>query len=89
MELNIDQALKQGVVAHKEGKLQDAERLYRVILQAQPNHPDVNHNLGVLAVSVGESLDAVPLFKLAFEANPRVEQFWLSYIDSVLKVERF
>ena len=33
MELTIDQALLQGVAAHKEGKLQEAERLYRAILQ--------------------------------------------------------
>ena len=33
MELNIEQTLHQGVTAHKEGKLQDAERLYRAILQ--------------------------------------------------------
>ncbi len=32
MELTIEQALKQGVAAHKEGKLQDAERLYRAML---------------------------------------------------------
>jgi hypothetical protein len=37
MELTVDQALQQGIAAHKEGKLQDAERLYRAILQAQPN----------------------------------------------------
>ena len=33
MDLTIDQALLQGVAAHKEGKLQEAERLYRAILQ--------------------------------------------------------
>ena len=49
MELTIEQALQQGVAAHKEGKLQDAERLYRAILQSQPAHPDANHNLGVIA----------------------------------------
>jgi len=59
MELTIDQALQQGIAAHKEGKLQDAERLYRAILQAQPNHPDANHNLGVLAVAVGKPLEAI------------------------------
>lgn len=52
MELTIDQALQQGVAAHKEGKLQEAEKLYRAILGSQPQHPDANHNLGVLAVSV-------------------------------------
>jgi tetratricopeptide (TPR) repeat protein len=89
VELTIDQALQQGVAAHKEGKLQDAERLYRAILQARPNHPDANHNLGVLAVAVGKPIEAIPLFKKALEANPKIEQFWLSYIDALIKVERF
>ena len=88
MELTLDQALQQGVAAHKEGKLQDAERLYRAILQAQPKHPDANHNLGVLAVEVGKPLEAIPLFKLALETNPQMEQFWLSYIDALIKLGR-
>jgi Flp pilus assembly protein TadD len=89
MELTVDQALQQGVAAHKEGKLQDAERLYRAILQAHPKHPDANHNLGVLAVAVGKPLEALPLFKLALEVNPKIEQFWLSYADVLIKLERF
>jgi tetratricopeptide (TPR) repeat protein len=88
MKFTIDQALQQGVAAHKEGKLQDAERLYRAILQAKPNHAHANHNLGVLAVSVGKPIEAIPLFKLAVEANSRIAQFWLSYIDALLKAER-
>jgi tetratricopeptide (TPR) repeat protein/SAM-dependent methyltransferase len=85
MELTIEQALQQGVAAHREGKLQDAERLYRVILQSQPLHPDANHNLGVLAVSVNKADEALPLFKTALEANPKIEQFWLSYIYALMK----
>ena len=38
MELTIEQALQQGVTAHKEGKLQDASRLYRAILQSYSQH---------------------------------------------------
>ena len=89
MELTVDQALQQGVAAHKEGKLQDAEGFYRAILEAQPQHPDANHNLGLLAVAVDKPLEAIPLFKLALKANPKIEQFWLSYIDALTKVERF
>jgi tetratricopeptide (TPR) repeat protein len=88
MELTLDQALLQGIAAHTEGKLQDAERIYRAILQAQPKHPDANHNLGVLAVTAGKHLDAVPLFMLALDANPQIEQFWLSYVDVLMKLER-
>ena len=62
MELTIEQALQQGVAAHREGKLQEAERLYRAILQSQPLHPDANHNLGSLAVSLSKAEAALPLF---------------------------
>jgi tetratricopeptide (TPR) repeat protein len=89
MELTVEQALQQGVAAHKEGKLQDAERLYRAILQSQPLHPDANHNLGVIAVSVNKTDVALPLFKTALEANPKIEQFWLSYIDALIKANQF
>ena len=89
MELTIEQALQQGVAAHKEGKLQDAERLYRAILQSQPLHPDANHNLGVIAVSVNKAEAALPLFKTALEANSKIEQFWLSYIDALIKEQQF
>ena len=71
MELTIEQALQQGVTAHKEGKLQDAERLYRAILQSQPLHPDANHNLGVLAVSVNKSDAALLLLKLLLKPTQR------------------
>ena len=85
MELTIEQVLLRGVAAHKEGKLQEAERFYQTILQSQPSHPDANHNLGLLAVSVNKAEAALPLFKAALDANPYIEQFWLSYIDALMK----
>ena len=89
MELTIEQALQEGVAAHREGKLQEAERLYRAILQSQPAHPDANHNLGVLAVSVNKADEALPLFKTALEANSKMEQFWLSYINALIIAKEF
>ena len=89
MKLTIEQALQQGIEAHQDGKLQDAERLYRAILQSQPLHPDANHNLGVLAISLNKAGAALPLFKTALEANPKIEQFWLSYIDALIKEQQF
>lgn len=88
MELTVDQALQQGIAAHREGKLQEAERLYRSILKVQPNHAHANHNLGVLAVSVGKVVDALPFFEQALESNTHIEQFWLSYIDALIKLQR-
>ena len=89
MEVTIEQALQQGIAAHQAGKVQDAEKLYRAILQSQPKHPEANHNLGVLAVSFNKADAALPLFKTALEANPKIEQFWLSYIDASIKAQQF
>ena len=89
MELSIALALQKAVELHKAGKLQDAERLYRAILQAQPNHPDANHNLGVMAVSLNQTEAALPLFKIALEVNPNQGQFWLSYIDALVREKQF
>ena len=87
-ELTIDEALQQGIEAHKAGQVQEADRLYTAILKTQPKHPDANHNMGVLAVSVGKVEQALPFFKTALEANPATAQFWLSYIDALMKLER-
>jgi tetratricopeptide (TPR) repeat protein len=89
MELTLDEAIHNAVEAHKAGKLEEAERLYWAILQSQPAHADANHNLGVIAVSVNKADVALPLFKTALEANPKIEQFWLSYIDALIKEQQF
>ena len=86
-ELTIDQALQQGIEAHKAGQVQEADRLYTAILKTQPKHPDANHNMGVLAVGVGKVQEALPFFKTALEANPATAQYWLSYIDVLIKLE--
>jgi tetratricopeptide (TPR) repeat protein/2-polyprenyl-3-methyl-5-hydroxy-6-metoxy-1,4-benzoquinol methylase len=86
-KLTIDQALQQGIEAHKSGQLQEADRLYTAILKAHPKHPDANHNMGVLAVSVGKVKQALSFFKTALEANPNTAQFWRSYIDALIKLE--
>ena len=49
----------------------------------------VNHNLGLLAVAVEKTDVALPLFKAALEANPKMEQFWLSYIEALIKDNQF
>ena len=85
MELTIDTTLQQGIAAHNAGNLQEAERAYRAILQSQPKHPDANHNLGVIAISANQIEAALRLFKTALDANPNIEQFWISYIDALVQ----
>ena len=89
MTLPTDQLLQQGIAAHQEGKLEEAERLYREVLQSEPKNPDANHNLGVIALSSNQGSVALALFRTALDANPKVEQFWLSFIGALIKEREF
>ena len=86
MELTLDQALQKGIEAHAAGRVKEADRYYTAILKANPKHPDANHNMGVLAVGVDKVQKALPFFKTALEANSRIAQYWLSYIDALIRL---
>ena len=88
MELTLDEALQKSVEAHKGGQIQEADRIYIAILQAQPKHLDANHNMAVLAVSVGKVQESLPFFKTALKANPSMGQYWLSYIDALIQLDQ-
>ena len=88
MKLTPEQALQKAIEAHKAGKAKEADQYYTAILKANPKHPDANHNIGVLAVGVGKVLQALPFFKTALEVNPNITQYWLSFIDALIKLDR-
>jgi Flp pilus assembly protein TadD len=73
---------------HSANELLQAEQLYRAILEIEPNHPDANHNLGAIAVAMNELDVALPFFKHALENNSNEVQFWLSYIDALIKTQQ-
>ena len=50
----ISEALAIAIQHHQAGRLQAAEHIYRQILQAEPNHADALHLLGVSASQVGK-----------------------------------
>ena len=70
-EVTVEEALKLGIEAHRAGKIEEADRYYTAIISAQPNHPDANHNIGVLAVGLGKIEQALPFFRKALKANPK------------------
>ena len=66
MEITIQQA----VAAHHEGKLEEAERLYRSLLEANPNNLDANNNLGVLLFNLSRFSEAEKYFKKVIKLKP-------------------
>jgi protein O-GlcNAc transferase len=64
--------LKEAVAFHQQGKLADAERIYREILQRQPNHFDALHLLGVIAAQTRRTELTVELIGKAIGINAKV-----------------
>ena len=88
-ELTISEALRLGIEAHKAGRIKEADRYYTAILGSSPEHPDANHNLGVLAVGIGQVERSLPYFKKALEQNKSILQFWVSLADAYLKLKKY
>ncbi len=56
---------------HQAGRLHDAERLYKQILEKEPRHVGALHYLGVVAHQQGRSELAVNLIRRAISLNPQ------------------
>jgi Tfp pilus assembly protein PilF len=79
----LRQTLLQAVVCHEASQLQEAEQLYRAVLQAQPEHPEANHNLGVLLMELQQPGAGLPHFEAALAAQPESERYWVSYVGAL------
>jgi tetratricopeptide (TPR) repeat protein len=66
----VAEAFAQALHFHQTGHFPEAERLYRQILQVDPNHADSHHLLGVLAYQVGQYGPAVASIQHALTLNP-------------------
>ena len=70
MELTVNQIFEQAIKFHREGKLEEAERLYRSILKIQPEHINTNNNLGIILQHHGKLEEAETTYKKAIEFKP-------------------
>nr|WP_082902648.1 tetratricopeptide repeat protein [Paraburkholderia ginsengiterrae] len=83
-EQDIALVLQTALDHHHKGELDDAEALYKAILDAKPGHTDVQYNLGVLYTQNGRPADALPHFETALGAAPNNGQFWVAYISALI-----
>ena len=65
-----DQLLQTALRHHQEGRLPQAETLYRQILQKNPDHPDALHLLGTLYHQTGNNEVAVEFISRAMRIDP-------------------
>jgi predicted O-linked N-acetylglucosamine transferase (SPINDLY family) len=83
------QVLQNGVHAHQNGNFDTARKYYTEVLNIQPNNSQANYNLGLIETKLKKHSAATNFFKIATETNPKVEQFWLSYIFNLADQKRF
>lgn len=67
---SIINQLQQAVSFHQQGRLEQAEQLYKAILHIQPEQADALHLLGFIAYQRGQAQIAVDLISHAIKINP-------------------
>ena len=66
----MKKTIQGAVTAHQEGRLEEAEHLYRSILKDDPNNLNVYNNLGVLLQSLNRFEEAIDCSKKAINLKP-------------------
>jgi Flp pilus assembly protein TadD len=71
----VDRKVARALEHQRAGRLEEAEGIYRRILDSKPNHSDALHLLGVLGYQVGRSDIAVDLIKKAIAVKGGIAAF--------------
>ncbi|GEM_PF-1050280 len=79
-------ALQKAVEYHRAGQLQEAEAIYRKILESQPNHADALHLLGGIAHQTGKHDAAASLIRQAIRNAPD-NPLYYSNLAAVFKAQ--
>lgn len=79
-----EELFKRAIQAQQNSETEKARLLYESLLLTKPDHPEANHNLGLLEGSVGHHDLAVSLIGTAIKNNSQIPQFWISYIEALI-----
>jgi protein O-GlcNAc transferase len=85
----IPEALNIAVQHHQAGRLREAEQIYRQILQAQPNHADAWHLLGLVAHQTGQSDLAIDYLNQAIQYEANIADFHTNLGTVFFDLKRF
>ena len=67
------------------GQLDAAEKLYRSVLDDDPEHAIANHCLGMLNVQLGRPAQGLQFLLTALTARPEISDYWLGYLEALLQ----
>lgn len=78
----------QAVRHHQAGQIDDAQRLYRQVLQVEPRHADALHLLGLIAAAAGQNDLAVRLIGMAVRINGTVAPYHYNLGNALSELKR-
>lgn len=78
--------LQQAMLDHRGGRLAEAERLYREILRAYPDHAGITNNLGIALKDQGKLADAAATFQRVLALNAKDVQAQIN-LGNVLRLQ--
>src|ERR1700685_1849206 len=67
----LNRVLQEAIAHHRDGRLAEAEALYRQVQMMAPRNFDALHLSGLLAHQQGRAADAVDLLARALRINPK------------------
>jgi tetratricopeptide (TPR) repeat protein len=85
----LDAWMREGYEHHQKGRLPEAERLYRQILNADPRYADAAYLLGTIADGEGRSDEAASLYRDAAKAKPYEPAFLFALGNQYYRARRF
>jgi predicted O-linked N-acetylglucosamine transferase (SPINDLY family) len=89
MAADVDQAFSEALAHHQAGRLAEAEKRYRAILEKVPNHADSLHLLGVLALQAGHPEPALTLIQHAIRFRPDGAVYQSNFGQVLERLNRF
>ena len=87
--MELRQLFEQGVAAHRAGRLDQAEKLYRQVLRADAASFPALHMLGFLKAQQGKYDDAITLLNKAVRKNPADPAALAHYAHALMAAQRF
>ncbi len=84
-----DEALQAALTETEAGRHEQADELYRAVLQLQPERAEAHFGLGLLERRAGKAGAAIPHFASALQAAPGEADYWLAYIEALMEARQF
>ena len=70
-DVTVGEAMRMALAFQQRGQLDDAEQVYRRVLEVAPDHPDIVHFYGVLLHQLGRSEEAIATIRAKPGARTR------------------